>query len=236
MDAETPGGGFQSSSTGVLMTETPMSLNLAAGSVGLPHAQSVAGELNNSQRGRTLTKPDAPGKNEGFDNENSDLIIHENDLFISHAGKRYKVKDMLGQGTFGQVCRCVCEETGETVAVKVIKNQPAYYHQARVEIGVLQLLNTRSVVDSLPARLEHTFLKSPPMPFSARIPINVFYVSASHPRTPLLRPTGTTPATSAISSASRTTSSTSGTFASSSSSSRSPSTISCGPTSSGGSR
>jgi dual specificity protein kinase YAK1 len=29
------------------------------------------------------------------------------------------------------------------VAVKVIKNQAAYYHQARVEIGVLQFLNTR---------------------------------------------------------------------------------------------
>lgn len=27
------------------------------------------------------------------------------------------------------------------VAVKVIKNQPAYYHQARVEIGILSLLN-----------------------------------------------------------------------------------------------
>lgn len=56
---------------------------------------------------------------------------------------RYTVQDMLGHGTFGQVAKCRCEETGEMVAVKIIKNQPAYYNQARMEIGVLQLLNRR---------------------------------------------------------------------------------------------
>lgn len=58
---------------------------------------------------------------------------------------------MLGQGTFGQVFKCSTQDdninTGAgpngVVAVKVIKNQAAYYHQARVEIGVLQFLNTR---------------------------------------------------------------------------------------------
>jgi hypothetical protein len=34
---------------------------------------------------------------------------------------------------------------GAAVAhTQVVKNQPAYYHQARVEIGVLQFLNTRA--------------------------------------------------------------------------------------------
>lgn len=33
------------------------------------------------------------------------------------------------------------------VAVKVIKNQPAYYQQARVEIGILQLLNSACDAD-----------------------------------------------------------------------------------------
>lgn len=44
---------------------------------------------------------------------------------------RYLVKEMLGQGTFGQVVKCSCEETGDLVAVKVIKNQDAFYQQAR---------------------------------------------------------------------------------------------------------
>ena len=48
---------------------------------------------------------------------------------------------MLGQGTFGQVAKCICQQTAEVVAVKVIKNQTAFYHQARVEVGVLQYLN-----------------------------------------------------------------------------------------------
>lgn len=51
---------------------------------------------------------------------------------------------MLGQGTFGQVFKCIVQGTREVVAVKVIKNQAAYYHQARVEIGILQFLNTRA--------------------------------------------------------------------------------------------
>jgi hypothetical protein len=42
--------------------------------------------------------------------------------------------EMLGQGTFGQVAACYSDGHGCSVAVKVIKNQPAYYHQARVEV------------------------------------------------------------------------------------------------------
>ena len=39
---------------------------------------------------------------------------------------------------------CAIEGSGERVAIKIIKNQAAYYHQARVEIGILQLLNTNA--------------------------------------------------------------------------------------------
>ena len=54
--------------------------------------------------------------------------------------------DSLGSGTFGQVFKCDVEgrSSSEKVAIKVIKNQAAYYHQARVEIGILQLLNTQA--------------------------------------------------------------------------------------------
>lgn len=44
---------------------------------------------------------------------------------------RYIVKDLLGQGTFGQVVRCLKEDSREEVAVKVIKNQTAFYHQVQ---------------------------------------------------------------------------------------------------------
>jgi len=50
-------------------------------------------------------------------------------------GRRYIVRDLLGQGTFGQVVKCLLAGTDELVAVKVIKNHPAYYHQARSPQG-----------------------------------------------------------------------------------------------------
>lgn len=44
------------------------------------------------------------------------------------------VKELLGQGTFGQVVKCHCEETGESLAVKVIKNQDAFFQQVDLQI------------------------------------------------------------------------------------------------------
>lgn len=51
---------------------------------------------------------------------------------------RYIVRSLLGQGTFGQVVECTRigpEGLTEQVAVKVIKNQSAYFNQ--VERGRL---------------------------------------------------------------------------------------------------
>ncbi|KAL6747277.1 kinase-like domain-containing protein [Haematococcus lacustris] len=97
---------------------------------------------------RVLTKPAAGVKNDGYDNENSDLVLAVGDCLLNHnpgsgVSRSYCVQDMLGQGTFGQVASCWSDVLGRSVAVKVIKNQPAYYHQARVEIGLLQFLNAR---------------------------------------------------------------------------------------------
>ena len=57
---------------------------------------------------RSLTKPSEGTKNDGHDNENSDLILYVNDALINHQPnngicRRYVIQEMLGQGTFGQV-------------------------------------------------------------------------------------------------------------------------------------
>lgn len=51
---------------------------------------------------------------------------------------RYIVKDTLGKGSFGQVCKCSTSNPNYPgdVAVKIIKNHPAYFNQAKVEIGI----------------------------------------------------------------------------------------------------
>lgn len=52
---------------------------------------------------------------------------------------RYIVRDLLGQGTFGQVFRCEDTQMGnKQVAVKIIKNKRAYVRQATMEKKVLQ--------------------------------------------------------------------------------------------------
>jgi dual specificity protein kinase YAK1 len=56
---------------------------------------------------------------------------------LSHHICRYIVKDVLGHGTFGQVAKCWVAETNSFVALKIIKNQPAYYQQALVEVSIL---------------------------------------------------------------------------------------------------
>lgn len=56
---------------------------------------------------------------------------------------RYKIVEFLGKGTFGQVVKCLNTETGDYVAVKVIKNHPSYYNQGLVEARTLkELINT----------------------------------------------------------------------------------------------
>jgi len=62
---------------------------------------------------------------------------------------RYVVQEMLGQGTFGQVAKCWDAETNNYVAVKVIKNQPAFYQQAIMEVSLLSLVRYFNVHSSI---------------------------------------------------------------------------------------
>jgi len=93
---------------------------------------------------RFLTNPAVPVHNDGLDNANSDLILYVNlELVNRKSDRRYVVQEMLGQGTFGQVAKCWDAETNNYVAVKVIKNQPAFYQQAIMEVSLLSLLNEK---------------------------------------------------------------------------------------------
>lgn len=91
---------------------------------------------------RFLTSPAVPVHNNGLDNANSDLILYVNmELVNEKSYRRYIVEEILGQGTFGQVAKCRDVETDNYVAVKVIKNQPAFYQQSLTEVSLLSTLN-----------------------------------------------------------------------------------------------
>jgi serine/threonine protein kinase len=89
---------------------------------------------------RVLTNPSDGVLNNGLDNEDSNLICKVNDVFAMD-GYTFTILDLLGTGTFGQVFRCVRSDTKEIVAVKVVKNKPAYHAQGLLEIKIAKLLN-----------------------------------------------------------------------------------------------
>lgn len=88
-----------------------------------------------------LTKPSIPTFNNGYDNEDHDLILYANCVLGYKEGQRYLVLELLGKGTFGQVARCLNLQTRELVAVKVIKGKEAYYSQSLMEITILDLVS-----------------------------------------------------------------------------------------------
>jgi dual specificity protein kinase YAK1 len=90
---------------------------------------------------RVLTKPSEGKLNNGYDNAESDYILYVNDILGVEDQRRYLVLDILGQGTFGQVVKCQNMISKEIVAVKVIKNKPAYLNQSMMEVSILDHLN-----------------------------------------------------------------------------------------------
>lgn len=91
---------------------------------------------------RFLTSPADGVLNDGHDNIETNLILNVNHVLLnSRTGRRYIVKDILGRGTFGQVAKCWVPDINNFLAVKIIKNDPAYYQQAWVEVSILKKLN-----------------------------------------------------------------------------------------------
>jgi serine/threonine protein kinase len=124
------------------------------------NTQDTKSSLNSSTRattlqGKCLTQPSTPVANKGLDNIDGNLVVHENDIIrISrkqiHVLTKDKMRDvtkadfriqcLLGQGTFAQVFQCLHMQTRKLVAIKIVKNKPAYTRQATVEIDVFRAL------------------------------------------------------------------------------------------------
>jgi serine/threonine protein kinase len=71
-------------------------------------------------------------------------------LPLSTLSTRYLILDILGQGTFGQVVKCQNMKTHEIVAVKVVKNKPAYFNQSMMEVTILELVSVSTNLSHSP--------------------------------------------------------------------------------------
>ena len=87
--------------------------------------------------------------NYSYDDERGDYLVVTRD----HLAYRYEVIDTLGKGSFGQVLHCRDHCTGESVAIKIIRNKKRFHHQALVEIKILDSLRKWVSTDSFICRI-----------------------------------------------------------------------------------
>jgi dual specificity tyrosine-phosphorylation-regulated kinase 1 len=71
--------------------------------------------------------------NHGWDDENYDYIVTQGEIFYN----RYKIKERIGKGSFGQVVRAEDIESRREVAIKIIKSKKPFLMQAKTEIELL---------------------------------------------------------------------------------------------------
>ena len=71
--------------------------------------------------------------NSGWDDENYDYIVTPGELFYG----RYKIKERIGKGSFGQVVRAEDIQSHREVAIKIIKSKKPFLMQAKTEIELL---------------------------------------------------------------------------------------------------
>jgi serine/threonine protein kinase len=83
-------------------------------------------------------KGDSNENNFNFDDERSDYKLVVGD----HVAYRFEIIQILGKGSFGQVCKCFDHKSKEFVALKIIRNQKRFHRQAKVEIKVLDRLRS----------------------------------------------------------------------------------------------
>jgi len=88
-----------------------------------------------------------PGKgtnNNGWDDDNYDYIIRSGELFYND---RYRIKERIGKGSFGQVVRAIDLERDTEVAIKIIKSKKPFLMQSKTEIELLNHLNEKDPDD-----------------------------------------------------------------------------------------
>ena len=110
------------------------------------HINTVYYEERDARRAARAKEKAQKGQgtnNNGWDDENYDYIITNGELFYN----KYKIKERIGKGSFGQVVRAEDLETNQDVAIKIIKSKKPFLMQAKTEIELLTHLNEKDPSD-----------------------------------------------------------------------------------------
>lgn len=81
-------------------------------------------------------RPNDKLKNKGFDDKETDYLL----ILGDHIAYQYEILEMLGSGSFSQVCKCLDHKNNKEVAVKVIKSHKRFEEQGQVELKILAYL------------------------------------------------------------------------------------------------
>lgn len=60
-----------------------------------------------------------------------------------HLAYRYEILEVLGEGTFGQVVKCIDHKDQTEVAIKIIRKYPEFYKSGENEVKILNLLGQK---------------------------------------------------------------------------------------------
>lgn len=88
---------------------------------------------------------------------------------------RFVVAAMVGKGSFGRVVEAFDRQTGERVAVKIIKSNHSFRKQARVEIALLEEMNGLDPQDC------HCIGNPPPTIFAIRLSTGIPFPYDTNP-------------------------------------------------------
>ncbi|TPX32468.1 hypothetical protein SmJEL517_g04486 [Synchytrium microbalum] len=114
----------------------------------LRHPESPKKNKSSHSQPQLQRPPNEPAThNHGYDDENDDYIIHENETW----NNRFKIIRLLGRGSFGQVVEAHDLHQGgndNRVAIKIIKNRRSFKAQALIEVRILEYLNAADPDDS----------------------------------------------------------------------------------------
>jgi hypothetical protein len=100
-------------------------------------------DARRATRAKEKQKKGQGATNDGWDDENYDYIISPGELFYG----RYRMKERIGKGSFGQVVRAEDVEEQRDVAIKIIKSKKPFLMQAKTEIELLSHLNEKDTGD-----------------------------------------------------------------------------------------
>lgn len=110
------------------------------------HINTVYYEERDARRATRAKEKQKKGKgatNDGWDDENYDYIFSPGELFYG----RYRIKERIGKGSFGQVVRAEDVQEQRDVAIKIIKSKKPFLLQAKTEIELLSRLNAKDPGD-----------------------------------------------------------------------------------------